>query len=139
MDNLLNHILRAFDITALFYISYLIVYICSGFFMNWFGITTKIAKFKNWWQVITCYVFYLIPCSIAVRELSYWDQYLYGLLFLGVLEFLGYSLKTSIVFEGNILDRLFTERNFALGMTLFFASYIPAGNAISAFLFSIIS
>ena len=107
---------------------YIVVYFCWGMLMNAFGKWTKIARFKYWWQVITCYVFYMIPVSLLLKDLVWYQQYAYGLFFMGILEVLGYSLKTSIVYDHNMLDKIFTRTNFALCMTLFFASYFPIGN-----------
>lgn len=104
------------------------VYFIAGLIMNSFGKMMQIAEFGHWWQVFTCYVLYLVPCSLLVRDRGLFDQYLFGLLALGILEFLGYSLETSYAYEGNILDALFGVRTFALSMTLFFAVILPAGN-----------
>lgn len=109
---------------------YIVIYFLWGVLMHNFGIYTKIARFKHWWQIITCYILYMIPISILLDGLPWHQQYAYGLFFMGILEFGGYAIKSSTAFENNILDRLFGERNFALGMTLFFASYFPLGNAL---------
>ena len=110
------------------WIAYVLLYIPAGFVMNSVGQVTEIAMFANWWQVLTCYGLYLIPASLLWRHRSWFDQYLWGLLVLGVLEILGYALGTSIAFTGNILDSILGERSFALAMTLFFAGIIPLGN-----------
>ena len=95
--------------------------------MNGFG-HTEIAMFTYWWQVLTCYGLYLIPASMLWRHRHWFDQYLWGLMVLGVLEVLGYALGTSIAFSGNIIDEVLGVRTFALVMTLFFAGIIPVGN-----------
>ena len=109
--------------------AYIMIYIPAGFVMNGFGQITEIAMFANWWQVLTCYGLYLIPASLLWRHRSWFDQYLWGLMVLGVLEILGYALGTSIAFSGNIIDQILGERTFALAMTIFFAVIIPLGNA----------
>ncbi len=109
---------------------YVIVYFFWGILMHNFGIYTRIARFRYWWQIITCYIFYMIPISILLRDLAWYEQYVYGLFFMGILEFAGYWLKTSIAFENNVLERFFGVHNFTLGMTLFFAAYFPLGNAL---------
>jgi hypothetical protein len=96
--------------------------------MNWLGEQARIAEFRYWWQVLTCYGLYLVPWSLWVRGRSVFEQYLYGLLALGILEILGYAIGSSIAHEGNILDQILGPRNFALAMTLWFAIYLPAGN-----------
>ena len=96
--------------------------------MNKFGIDMEIAKFTYWWQVITCYILYMVPISILLKEYSFFNQYAYGLVAMGFLEFLGYWLKTSYAYPDNILARFFGPQNFSLGMALFFSLYFPAGN-----------
>lgn len=107
---------------------YVIIYFAWGLGMNRFGMEMEIAKFTYWWQVITCYIFYMVPISILLRSYSFFDQYAYGLVAMGILEFLGYWLQTSYVYPNNILDAFFNPQNFSLGMALFFALYFPAGN-----------
>lgn len=107
---------------------YIIVYFSWGMLMNSFGKWAKIARFKHWWQVITCYVFYMIPISLLLKDLPWFQQYAYGLFFMGILEVGGYTIKSSIAYDDNILDKIFTRTNFALCMTLFFAAYFPIGN-----------
>ena len=102
--------------------------------MNEIGQQLEIAKFANWWQVITCYGGYLVPVSLAVSHKNFWDQYLHGLLALCILEFCGYSFGTSIPYENNLIDTWFGVRNFSLTMAIFFASYIPLGNALMTYL-----
>lgn len=109
---------------------YVTVYFLWGVLMHNFGIYTKIARFKYWWQIISCYILYMIPISILLDGLPWYQQYAYGLFFMGILEFGGYAIKSSTAYENNILDRFFGVRNFALGMTLFFATYFPIGNAV---------
>ncbi|QLG46952.1 hypothetical protein [Costertonia aggregata] len=107
---------------------YCIIYFIWGLGMNWFGIRAEIAKFTFWWQVISCYILYMVPISLLLRKLPFHMQYAYGLIAMGVLEFCGYALKTSYAYPNNVLDQLFGIRNFALGMALFFALYFPLGN-----------
>ncbi|MCK8522348.1 hypothetical protein M0D21_12250 [Aquimarina sp. D1M17] len=109
-------------------ITYIIIYFIWGFGMNVFGAEVEIAKFTYWWQVITCYILYMVPISIILKKYHFFDQYAYGLVAMGILEFLGYWLKTSYAYPNNILDQLFNPQNFSLGMALFFALYFPAGN-----------
>ena len=111
-------------------ITYCVIYFLWGLGMNWVGQQLEIAKFTFWWQVITCYLFYMVPISLVLRGLPFHQQYAYGLVAMALLEFGGYALKTSYAYPKNVLDQLFTERNFSLGMALFFALYFPLGNAL---------
>ncbi|SHI80359.1 hypothetical protein [Aquimarina spongiae] len=113
-------------------LTYIIIYFCWGLGMNQFGAEMEIARFSYWWQVITCYILYMVPISILLKEYSFFNQYAYGLVAMGILEFLGYWLQTSYVYPNNILDQLFNPQNFSLGMALFFALYFPAGNWLVA-------
>lgn len=108
--------------------TYAIVYFLWGVVMHNFGIYTRIARFRYWWQIITCYIVYMVPISIALKGLPWYDQYAYGLFFMGILEIAGYTIKSSIAFDNNILDKIFGPRNFSLAMTIFFAAYFPIGN-----------
>ncbi|MDT0621587.1 hypothetical protein [Croceitalea vernalis] len=108
--------------------TYCIVYFSWGLLMNWFGAEVGIAKFTYWWQVITCYILYMVPISLILRGLPFHAQYAYGLVAMGLLEFGGYALETSYAYPNNLLDQFFNERNFSLGMALFFALYFPLGN-----------
>lgn len=88
--------------------------------------------------MITVYLLYMIPISLILRGLPFHMQYAYGLIAMGLLEFGGYALETSIAFPNNILDQFFGERNFALAMALFFALYFPLGNWAVSKIYSLI-
>ena len=107
---------------------YCIVYFLWGLTMNWFGEKIEVAKFTYWWQLISCYIFYMIPISLLLRKLPFHMQYAYGLVAMSLLEFGGYAFKTSYAFPNNLLDQFFNIRNFSLSMALFFALYLPLGN-----------
>ena len=113
---------------------YVVVYTIAGFTMNHVGHLALIAEFTYWWQVPITYVLYLIPVSLYVRDRTYFDQYLHGLLFLALWEIPGYATGSSIAHDGNILDRIFSVRNFSLVMTVWFGVYLPAGNRLVAFI-----
>ena len=109
---------------------YILVYFCWGLFMHHFGSWAEIARFSYWWQVISCYILYMIPISLLLRKLPWHAQYAYGLVAMAALEFMGYWLGTSIAFENNLLDQIFGVRNFSLGMAIFFGAYFPLGNTL---------
>lgn len=119
-------------LSALHWITYIATYFLVGTMMNQVGQWLEIARFAFWWQVITVYVLYMVPISILLRKLPWWQQYLYGLFPMGLLEFGGYALHSSYAYPHNILDRFFSERNFSLAMVLFFALYFPLLNALVA-------
>jgi hypothetical protein len=107
---------------------YCVVYFSWGMLMNWFGTEMEIARFTYWWQVITCYILYMVPISLVLRKLPFHAQYAYGLVAMCLLEFGGYAFESSYAYPNNLMDQFFNERNFALGMALFFALYFPVGN-----------
>lgn len=107
---------------------YIIVYASWGAMMDRFGSMVEIARFTYWWQIITVYILYMIPISLLLRGLPFYQQYAYGLVFMSLLEFGGYAIESSYAYPNNLLDQYFGIRNFSLGMALFFALYFPAGN-----------
>ncbi len=109
-------------------LTYCVVYFLWGMAMNQVGISLEIARFTFWWQVITCYIIYMVPISLLLRGLPFHTQYAYGLIAMGLLEFGGYALRTSYAYPNNLLDQFFSPQNFSLGMALFFALYFPLGN-----------
>ncbi len=107
---------------------YCVVYFFWGMLMDRFGTEIEIARFTYWWQVISCYILYMVPISLLLRKLPFHAQYAYGLVAMCFLEFGGYALQSSYAYPDNLLDKLFHIRNFSLGMALFFALYFPFGN-----------
>lgn len=114
---------------------YCILYLAVGAIMNSIGIYFEIVRFEHWWQIITCYALYMVPVSIIIKEYSFFNQYCYGLLAIGLLELAGYTFQTSYVYPNNILAQWFTPYNVTLAMTLFFAVYFPLGNMLVRFIF----
>lgn len=127
-----EHLRPSFSLSAGHWATYIAVYLLIGALMNQAGQWLQIARFTHWWQVITVYLGYMVPISVALRRLPWWRQYLYGLFPMGLLELGGYALHSSYAYPDNWLDRLFSERNFSLAMTLFFAAYFPLLNALVA-------
>lgn len=121
------------------YLIYILVYFPMGMAMNAFGNYVEIARFTYWWQVITCYILYMVPISVLLKDKSFFEQYAYGLIAMGVLEFSGYALHTSYAFPNNVIDNLFGVRNFSLAMALFFALYFPIGNWVVKKIYNSIS
>src|SRR5579872_5003492 len=126
-----------FRLPAAHWVTYVATYLLVGTVMNQVGQWMEIAKFVHWWQVITVYVFYMVPISVFLRKQPWWQQYLYGLFPMGLLEFGGYALHSSYAYPHNILDRFFDERNFSLCMVLFFAAYFPLLNGLVARLYRV--
>jgi hypothetical protein len=123
---------ESFRLSAAHWATYIVVYALIGTLMNQIGQLLQIARFTYWWQVITVYVCYMVPISVTFRRFPWWQQYLYGLFPIGLLELGGYTLHSSYAYPDNWLDHFFSERNFSLAMTLFFAAYFPLLNALVA-------
>lgn len=113
---------------------YAALYLLCGLCMNCLGKLLKIAEFVSWWQVVSCYVLYLVPASLLVRRHGLVQQYLYGLLALAPLELAGYAIGSSRAYPGNVVDQVLGERNFTLAMVVFFAWILPLGNLAVAHL-----
>ncbi|MDX2245460.1 MAG: hypothetical protein SF052_01685 [Bacteroidia bacterium] len=128
MKNTIEQLKTRLQVSRKTLIIYVVLYFCWGIMMNYIGQITAIARFTWWWQVITCYILYMIPISLLVRDLKWYEQYAYGLVAMALLEFGGYWLETSYAYPDNILDKVFGIRNFSLGMAIFFGFYFPLGN-----------
>lgn len=126
---MLKNLLKKFqEVPHSLYLIYILVYISWGFGMDAFGAWAEIAKFNYWWQVLTCYGLYMVPISVLLKGKQFIEQYAFGLIAMGLLEFGGYYFETSYAYPNNIVEKIFGIRNFALGMALFFALYFPLGN-----------
>lgn len=128
MKSILEQAIDKLNVDRKLFLVYAVVYVAWGTVMNNIGIFMQIARFTYWWQIITCYLLYMVPVSLLLRHLPFQMQYAYGLVAMGFLEFSGYAIQSSYVYPDNILEKLFTPHNFALGMALFFALYFPVGN-----------
>src|SRR3954454_7106052 len=51
------------------------VFLCTGVLMNSFGRWARIAEFKHFWQIGTCYLGFVVPLALFVRGLSFPLQY----------------------------------------------------------------
>jgi hypothetical protein len=107
---------------------YVVIYFTWGLCMHYFGGYMQIARFTFWWQVITCYILYMVPISLLLRNLPFHTQYAYGLVAMALCEFGGYALRSSYAYPDNMVDKIFSPQNFSLAMSLFFALYFPVGN-----------
>ena len=128
MKDLFPFIKKQFNVDKKLILIYCIVYFTWGFGMDQFGAWAEIAKFTYWWQIITCYILYMVPISLLLRGLPFHQQYAYGLISMCFLEFGGYAMESSYAYPNNLLDQFFGERNLALGMAMFFGLYFPLGN-----------
>jgi hypothetical protein len=107
-----------------------VVFLVFGMGMNSVGKALRIAEFANWWQVVTCYLLYVLPLALLVRELPVARQYAWSVLAFCPLELVAYALGTSKAYPDNIIDRVLGERNFTLAMVLICGLVPVVGNLI---------
>jgi hypothetical protein len=136
---MLQTIKQKLSVPTSLWITYLVFYFIWGTCMNEVGKYLGIAQFTYWWQVITCYCICMVPVSILIRDKGFWMQYVYGVIAIAPIEFLGYMNHTSITlnvvqdgyvidYGNNFLARIVDIKNFSLIMVIFFGSYYPLGN-----------
>lgn len=131
----MQNLLARLRISPRLFAVYATFYLVWGLVMNSIGHTAQIAWFAHWWQVFTCYVVYLVPMSLLVRDKNWIDQYAYGVVILAPLEIVGYRIGSSIAADNNILDMILGERNFTLAMSVFFGIIPPIGNFVASSLY----
>jgi hypothetical protein len=133
MEKFLEQVIERLEVEPKVLVVYLLLYWAAGFANDQLGRSLKIAWFPRRWHVLTCYGLYMVPASLYVRDMPSFDQYLYGLFFLSILEFTGYIFKrASINPDKTIWDKVFQRSNLSLGMVIYFAAYLPAGNFLAA-------
>ncbi len=128
MKELVSYAKEKFNVDSKLVLVYVIIYFTWGLCMNYFGSYMQIARFTYWWQIITCYIVFMIPVSLLLRGLPFHAQYAYGLVAMSLCEFGGYAIRSSYAYPDNLLDKFFSPQNFSLSMALFFALYFPLGN-----------
>jgi hypothetical protein len=97
---------------------YLVVCITLGVIMNAAGHALQIASFKYWWQVGTCYVGFVFPVAVLIRDLHWLRQITWGLIAMVPLELVGYAIGTSVPYPNNVVERALGVHNFVLVMVI---------------------
>jgi hypothetical protein len=103
------------------------VFLCIGILMNAFGKWAHIAEFKHSWQIGTCYLGFVVPLALFVRGLSLPLQYCVCATAFLPLEVAGYTIGSSIAYDGNLFEAVFGMRNFTAVMVLGVAFIPPIG------------
>lgn len=106
------------------------VFLAMGFGMNALGHLLSIAWFKHWWQVVPCYLGYVLPLALVVRGSPTWMAWRTSVLAFIPLELIGYALGSSVVADGNIIAALLGPHNFTLVMVLLVSPTPLVGNVI---------
>jgi hypothetical protein len=104
-----------------------VVFVAIGVLMNSFGQWTGIAKFRYPWQILTCYLGFVLPLALFVRGLSLPLQYCVCVTAFIPLEVAGYAIGSSIAFDGNAFEAVFGVRNFTAVMVAAVALIPPIG------------
>ena len=110
-----------------YYVSILLV---IGFINQTIGTVFHIARFEHWWQIITCYLGFMLPVTIFLKKYPYHLQFIFGIVWMLPLEFMGTLLQSTIVQSNNIFDSIVGPRNFFLLMIVHYATYFPLVNFI---------
>jgi|SRR3954452_3976595 hypothetical protein len=103
------------------------VFFCIGVLMSSFGRWARIAEFKHFWQIGTCYLGFVVPLALFVRGLSLPLQYCVCATAFIPLEVAGYAIGSSIAYDGNPFEAVFGIRNFTAVMVAGVAFIPPIG------------
>jgi len=103
------------------------VFLCIGVLMNSFGQWAHIAEFRYSWQIVTCYLGFVVPLALFVRGLPLPLQYCVCVTAFIPLEVGGYAIGSSIAFDGNVFEAVFGLRNFTAVMVAGVAFIPPIG------------
>ena len=118
------------DTSARMWILYLTAYLVAGAIAQATADYTRVARFAHDWQVITLYGGWLVPISLAVRKLPWFDQYAYAVVAIAPIDIVGFALRTSLPYADNFFDRTVGLRSFTLAFVLC-AGVIPlVGNLV---------
>ena len=107
-----------------------VVFVALGIGMNALGHAWSIAWFRRWWQVVPCYVGYVLPLAVYVRGRSPASAWATSILAFIPLELAGYALGTSVIADDNVIAALLGPHNFTLAMVLLVSPTPLVGNAI---------
>ena len=107
-----------------------VVFVVMGVVMNALGHALSIAWFRHWWQVVPCYVGYVLPLAVFVRGRSPASAWATSILAFIPLELVGYALGTSVIADDNVIAALLGPHNFTLAMVLLVSPTPLVGNAL---------
>jgi hypothetical protein len=111
-----------------------VVFLVLGVAMNGGGHLLHIAWFKNWWQVVPCYLGYVLPLALLLRSVpSGWERWRLSVLAFIPLELVGYAIGSSVIADGNVIAAVVGPHNFTLAMVLLVSPTPLLGNSIVDF------
>lgn len=107
-----------------------LVFVAIGVVMNAAGHLLCIAWFRQWWQIVPCYLGYVLPLALLLRGTPAGAAWRTSILAFIPLELVGYALGTSVVAEGNVIASILGPHNFTLAMVVLVSPTPLVGNAI---------
>ena len=110
--------------------THVLVFLALGFAINALGHALSIAWFRQAWQVIPCYLGYVLPLALVVRGQRGFERWRTAVLAFIPLELVGYALGTSVVADGNVVAAVLGPYNFTLAMVLLVSPTPMVGNAL---------
>lgn len=96
----------------------IVVFMALGVAMNGAGHALQIAWFKSWWQVVPCYLGYVLPLAVLLRPLPLAERWRWSLVAFVPLELIGYAIGTSVIADGNVIAAVVGPHNFTLAMVV---------------------
>ncbi len=108
----------------------LLVFLGLGVAMNATGHALSIAWFKNWWQVVPCYLGYVLPLALLLRPVPFLERWRWSVLAFIPLELVGYAIGTSVIAPDNVIAAVVGPHNFTLAMVLLVSPTPLVGNAL---------
>lgn len=109
-------------------------FLALGVAMNAAGHLLQIAWFKSWWQVVPCYLGYVLPLALVLRSVpTGWERWRLSVLAFIPLELVGYAIGSSVIADGNVIAAVVGPHNFTLAMVLLVSPTPLLGNSIVDF------
>jgi hypothetical protein len=109
---------------------HVVVFVGLGAAMNALGHAFAIAWFRHWWQVVPCYLGYVLPLALVCRAQPWPARWRTAVLAFIPLELCGYALGTSVIADGNVIAMLLGPHNFTLAMVLLVSPTPLVANAL---------
>ena len=106
------------------------VFLTLGVVMNAAGHALSIAWFKSWWQIVPCYLGYVMPLAMLLRPIHWAERWRLAVLAFIPLELVGYAIGTSVIAPDNIIAAVVGPHNFTLAMVLLVSPTPLIGNLI---------
>ena len=107
-----------------------VVFLLLGVTMNAAGHGLSIAWFKSWWQIVPCYLGYVLPLALLLRPVPALERWRLAVLAFIPLELVGYAIGTSVIAPDNVIAAVVGPHNFTLAMVLLVSPTPLIGNLV---------